>query len=114
MYSVPRIVWPENSANKAWKAVAQLLTTVEVNNYCHSTYDWSETENDPSIMYLEMGDNTESEYQVIFHSYTGSLVYFYVDKTSGNTRIIEYVPTLDKEDDAGTIYYLFDYLEKQD
>ena len=41
-----------------------------VYNYCHSTFDWSIAEDNPSIMYVEMGEEVESEYQVVFHSYT--------------------------------------------
>ena len=82
-----------------------------VNNYCHSEYDWSMAKDNPSIMNVEMGEETESEYQVVFRSYTGALVYFYVDKASGFTRMVEFVPTLNIESEAGTIN-LFDYLEK--
>ena len=74
-----------------------------VNKYCHSTYDWSAAEENPDIMYVEKGEETETEYQIIFHSYTGAIVYFYVDKANGTTRIVEYVPTLDIEEEAGTI-----------
>ena len=80
-----------------------------VSNYCHSTYDWSVAEDNPSIMYVEMGVETDSAYQVVFRSYTGAFVNFYVDKTSGQTRIEEYVPALDIKEEAGTID-LFDYL----
>ena len=79
-------------------------------NYCRITYDWSAAEDNPDIMYLEMGEETESEYQVIFRSYTGAFVYFYVDKSSGTTRITEYVPILDLEEEVGAIE-LFDYLD---
>ena len=82
-----------------------------VNNYCHSAYDWSKAETDSVTMYLSMGDETPTEYQVVFRSYTGALVYFYVDKASGSTRMVEYVPTLDIQNDAGIIN-LFDYLKK--
>ena len=82
-----------------------------VSNYCHSTYDWSVAEDNPSIMYVEMGVETDSAYQVVFRSYTGAFVNFYVDKTSGQTRIVEYVPALNIKEEAGTID-LFDYLEK--
>ena len=82
-----------------------------ISNYCHSTYDWSMAENNPSIMYIEMGEETDSTYQVVFRSYTGALVNFYVDKATGTTRMEEYVPTLDIRSEAGTIN-LFDYLEK--
>ena len=82
-----------------------------VSNYCHSEYDWSIAEDNPSIMGIEMGEETDSTYQVVFRSYTGALVYFYVDKTSGSTRMVESVPARGVESDAGTIN-LFDYLEK--
>ena len=80
-----------------------------VSNYCHSEYDWSIAEDNPDIMTLEMGEETDSAYQVVFRSYTGALVYFYVDKASGSTRMVEYVPNLDIKNDAGTIN-LFDYI----
>ncbi len=83
-----------------------------VSNYCHSEYDWSAAESNPSIMSLEMGEETDSEYQVVFRSYTGSYVYFYVQKLTGSTRMVEYVPVLDIRSEAGTID-LFDYLEKK-
>ena len=79
-----------------------------ISNYCHSEYDWSIAEDNPEIMTLEMGEETDSAYQVVFRSYTGALVYFYVDKASGSTRMEEYVPALDIKNDAGTIN-LFDY-----
>ena len=82
-----------------------------VSNYCHSEYDWSVAEENPSIMSVEMGEETDSAYQVVFRSYTGALVNFYVDKKSGSTRIVEYVPALDIESEAGTID-LSDYLDK--
>ena len=66
----------------------------------------------PSIMYIQMGEETDSAYQVVFRSYTGAFVNFYVDKASGTTRMEEYVPTLDVRNEAGTID-LFDYLEKK-
>ena len=83
-----------------------------VSNYCHSTYDWSVAEDNPSIMYVEMGEESDTTYQVVFRSYTGALVNFYVDKVTGTTRMVEYVPTLDIKSETGTID-LFDYLEKR-
>ena len=49
---------------------------------------------------------------MIFRSYTGAQVNFYVNKESGTTRMEEYVPTLGVKNDAGTIE-LFDYLKKE-
>jgi len=82
-----------------------------VNNYCHKEYDWSVAKDNPDIMYVEIGEETDSAYQVVFRSYTGAFVHFYVDKTSGTTRMVEKVPSLNVEEDAGTIN-LFDYLKK--
>ena len=83
-----------------------------VDNYCHSEYDWSVAKENPSIMYVTMGEETASEYKVIFRSYTGAFVYFYVDKSSGSTRMVESVPSLEVENEIGTIN-LFDYLKKK-
>ena len=82
-----------------------------VSNYCHSNYDWSPAEDRPDMMYVTLGDETDSTFQVIFRSYTGAFVYFYVNKADGTTRMTEYVPALDIEEEAGTIN-LFDYLER--
>ncbi|MBR6042706.1 MAG: hypothetical protein IKP37_08750 [Paludibacteraceae bacterium] len=82
-----------------------------VNNYCKSTYDWSAAEENPSIMYLKQGEETDSTYQVIFRSYTGAFVYFYVQKTDGVTKMVEHVPSLNIENEAGS-FNLFDYLKK--
>ena len=93
----------ERTAEMAFEAVS---------NYCHSTYDWSPAKDNPDIMYVQMGEETDSAYQVVFRSYTGAFVNFYVDKASGTTRMEEYVPTLDVRNDAGTIE-LFDYIKKE-
>jgi len=84
-----------------------------VSNYCHSAYDWSVAKDNPSIMYVQMGEENDSTYQVIFRSYTGAFVNFYVNKASGTTRMEEYVPALDVKSDAGMIE-LFDYLKRLD
>jgi len=100
------------STNPSKREITAEMAYEGVSNYCHSTYDWSIAEENPSIMYVEMGTETDSAYQVVFRSYTGSFVNFYVDKTNGTTRMEEYVPTLDIRSEAGTIN-LFDYIEKE-
>ena len=82
-----------------------------VSNYCHSEYDWSIAEENPSMMSVTMGEETETEYKVIFRSYTGALVNFYVDKSNGKTRMVELVPALDVDSVTGTID-LLDYIDK--
>jgi len=84
-------------------AITQEMAYEGVNNYCHQEYDWSIAEDNPDIMYVCMGDATDTEYLVIFRSYTGSFVYFYVNKSTGLTRMVEVVPSMDIEEEAGTI-----------
>ena len=94
------------------RTITEEMAYEGISNYCHSAYDWSAAKDNPDIMYLQMGEETDSAYQVVFRSYTGAFVHFYVDKTSGATRMVEKVPNLNVEENAGTIN-LFDYLEKR-
>ena len=107
-----RVVTDEGEANTTKSEITAEMAYEGVSNYCHSEYDWSISKENPSIMYVQMGEETDSAYQVVFRSYTGAFVNFYVDKTSGTTRMVEKVPSLNIEEDAGTIE-LFDYLEKK-
>lgn len=84
-----------------------------VNNYCHSEYDWSMAKDNPDIMGVQMGEDSDSAYQVVFRSYTGAFVNFYIDKTSGTTRMEEYVPNLNVRNDVGTID-IFGYIDKNE
>ena len=43
-------------------------------------------------------------------TFTGAFVHFYVNKTTGTTRMVEKVPSLNVEEEAGTIN-LYDYLK---
>jgi len=97
-------------ANAVKRTITAEMAYEGVNNYCHSVYDWSIAEENPSMMYVEMGEETDSVYQVVFRSYTGALVCFYVDKTSGTTRIVERVPNLGVEEEVGK-FELFDQVE---
>ena len=94
------------------RTITEEMAYEGVNNYCHKEYDWSIAKDNPDIMFVQIGEETDSAYQVVFRSYTGAFVHFYVDKTSGTTKIVEKVPNLNVEEEAGTIN-LFDYLEKR-
>ena len=94
------------------RTITEEMAYEGVNNYCHKEYDWSVAKDNPDIMFVQMGEETDSAYQVVFRSYTGAYVHFYVDKTSGTTRMVEKVPSLNVEKESGTID-LFEYLEKE-
>ena len=101
------------STNESQSKITAEMALEGVSNYCHSEYDWSMAKDNPDIMGVVMGEETDSAYQVIFRSYTGAFVNFYVDKASGTTRMEEYVPTLNVKSGAGT-NDLFDYLDKNE
>ena len=94
------------------RTITEEMAYEGVNNYCHKEYDWSVAKDNPDIMFVQMGEETDSAYQVVFRSYTGAFVHFYVNKTSGTTKMVEKVQSLNVEEEAGTIN-LFDYLEKR-
>ena len=93
------------------RTITEEMAYEGVNNYCHKEYDWGVAKDNPDIMYVQIGEETDSAYQVVFRSYTGAFVHFYVNKTSGTTRMVEKVPSLNVEEETGT-FKLFDYLEK--
>jgi hypothetical protein len=99
-----------NERNSNDNKVTQDMAYNGINIYCHKEYDWKD--DNSTIMYVEMGNETESEYQVIFRSYTGSFVYFYVDKTNGSTKVVEYEPVLNITSEVGSIN-IFDYLNNK-
>ena len=94
------------------RTITEEMAYEGVNNYCHKEYDWGVAKDNPDIMYVQIGEETDSAYQVVFRSYTGAFVHFYVNKTSGTTKMVEKVPSLNVEEETGTIN-LFDYLDKQ-
>ena len=61
-----------NNANDKGKITKEMAYN-GINNYCHQNFDWSIAKENPDIMSVEMGEETDTEYQVTFRSYTGSL-----------------------------------------
>ncbi len=106
------IKYADGQVEDTLRTITDEMAYEGVNNYCHKEYDWSVAENNPYMMYVTMGEESDSTYQVVFRSYTGAFVHFYVNKTSGNIRMVEMVPSLNIEEEAGSIN-LFDYLEKK-
>ena len=105
--------YPPSSEISGTDGITAEMAFEGVNNYCHTHYDWSIAEKNPDIMYVRMGEESDTAYQVIFRSYTGAFVYFTVDKASGMVTMKEVVPNLGVESDAGE-FSLYDYLKQKD
>ena len=106
-----RTVPPESTAAPE-QTITEDMAYEGVNNYCHKMYDWSIAEELPEIMYVVRYDETDSEYVVMFRSYTGAHEYFYVDKTTGMTRMTFRDYGLNDEEDGRTMN-LWDYLDAE-
>lgn len=109
--AVVSTVTPESTAARE-QTITEDMAYEGVNNYCHKMYDWSIAEELPEIMYVVRYDETDSEYVVMFRSYTGAHEYFYVDKTTGMTRMTFRDYGLNDEEDRGTMN-LWDYLDAE-
>lgn len=97
-------------ADRPKQEITAAMAYEGVSNYCHQTYDWTVAQENPDIMSVAMGEETDSTYQVVFRSYTAAQVFFHVDKATGATRMETVVPALDIREAAGTINIL-DFLE---
>ena len=73
--AVVSTVTPESTAAPE-QTITEDMAYEGVNNYCHKMYDWSIAEELPDIMYVVRYDETDSEYVVMFRSYTGAHEYF--------------------------------------
>ena len=103
------------AATEAPSAVPEITAAMAyegVSTYCQIEYGWRPGGDTGLVTELSMGEETDSEHLVVYRSYTGAIVRFYVDKASGLTRVKEYVPMLDIEEDAGS-FDLFDYLGRE-
>ena len=47
------------SANPSVSKITAEMAYEGVNNYCHKEYDWSVAEDNPDMMYIQMGEETE-------------------------------------------------------
>lgn len=48
--------------------------------------------------YWEIASGSEEEVVVLFRSYTGALVRYYIDRTTGETAVTEFVPGIMEEE----------------
>ena len=78
-----------------------------VSSYCISAYGSDEQGNAYTVNSEEY--DTDSEYAVKFRSTTGAFTYFYVNRETGDTRIVQINPIDNSEEYAGTIN-VYDYL----
>ena len=69
---------PEENPVVEENAFTQEMALEGVNNYINTIFGENISEENRALMSVTNGEETETEYEVIFRSYTGAYQYFYV------------------------------------
>ena len=86
-----------------------------VKNYCHiNNPDLSDIEKEGEYtVYWEIESEDDDEIVVIFRSYTGALIRYYIEPVSGDTYVTEYVPGITSEEQkTDEQFNIRNYVEK--
>ncbi len=90
----------------------QALTAVQ--NYCRiSNPDLERIEKDGEYpVYWDVSSTDEHEIVVLFRSYTGAQIRYYIDPASGDTYVTEFVPGISAEEErTDERLNVWDYLD---
>ncbi|MBP5223492.1 MAG: hypothetical protein J6Z35_10085 [Lachnospiraceae bacterium] len=96
------------------KAITGEQALLAIKNYCYlenpSLKDIEE-EGEYSV-YWDISSCDESQIVILFHSYTGALIRYYIDPVSGETYITEFVPGILLEEERSDVTFnVRDYME---
>ena len=77
----------------------QAITAIK--NYCHiNNPDLENIEKEGEYpVYWEVQSSDENEIVVLFRSYTGAQIRYYIDPVSGDTYVTEFVPGITSEEE---------------
>ena len=90
----------------------QVVTAIE--NYCYAQNpDLKEiVETGEYPVYWEVQSSDANEIVVLYRSYTGALIRYYVNPTSGDTYVTEFVPGITEEEEKnGETFNVKDYMD---
>ena len=85
-----------------------------IQKYCYlSNPDLEDIVNDGEYtVYWDVEASTDFEIVVLFRSYTGAQIRYYIDRVSGNTYVTEFLPLIsDAEERSGEEFNVWDYAE---
>ena len=98
------------SAKKENITAEQALTAVK--NYCYKNYPGLEemVKSDNYTINWEIQSSDEKEIVILFRSYTGAIVRYYIDPVSGDTYITEFMQGMtEKEERMDETFNIKDY-----
>ena len=88
------------------------LALLAIKNYCYEKNpDLKDMEDsDEYTLYWDVVSSDEKEIVVLFRSYTAAQVRYYIDKTTGDTYVTEFVPGItDEEERTDESFNVRDY-----
>ena len=93
--------------------ISEEQAVTAVREYCYSvnTDLKSIEEAGEYPVYWEIESSDEKEIVVLFRSYTGALIRYYIDGATGDTSITEFMPGItDEEEPTGESFNIWDYV----
>ena len=90
----------------------QAMTAIK--NYCHMTNpDLENIEKEGEYpVYWEVQSSDENEIVILFRSYTGAQIRYYIDPVLGDTYVTEFVPQITNEEEkTDEEFNIRDYLD---
>ena len=90
----------------------QAMTAIK--NYCHKTNpDLENIEKEGEYpVYWEVQSSDENEIVILFRSYTGAQIRYYIDPVLGDTYVTEFVPQITNEEEkTDEEFNIRDYLD---
>ena len=85
-----------------------------IKNYCHvSNPDLENIEKEGEYpVYWEVQSSDENEIVILFRSYTGAQIRYYIDPVSGDTYVTEFVPGITSEEEkTDEVLNVKDYMD---
>ena len=101
-------------ANDAQQVLDNDTAVAAIKNYCHETNPDLQNIEDAGEypVYWEVESADEKQIVVLFRSYTGAQVRYYIDPASGDTYVTEFVPGItDAEEKTDESFNARDYLQ---
>ena len=105
----------ENKKEDSLKKITDEQALLAIKNYCYKNNpDLEEMEkSEDYTIYWDVDSSDEKQTVVLFRSYTGAIIRYYIDPVSGDTYVTEFVSGItDSEEKTDESFNVRDYLEE--
>lgn len=103
----------EQPAADVTKTITEQQALDAIMKYCYSENPDLESivEEGEYPVYWDASGSSESEMVIVFRSYTGAIVRYYIDRSTGDTYVTEFVPGItDDEERTDEVFNVKDYM----